>query len=851
MKIFENRKTRGAISIFLVMILIPTMLLSAVLIDGSRLASARAMTQEAADLAALSVLSSYDQELKDEFGLFAMDDSGKAEAIYKESLNATLLAYGMSGTEEYSDRIWEILKSAVGAGNPYKGKSFLNLYDFSVDSCKVTPKYSLAEWQVLENQMVEYSKFRGIYVMADRFNILSSFGEAKKQAEEEREACEVMEEKMTVDEENQAVEKALKSLRDSIGSLNAAVQQTAADRNHYILCLEAKMKKIRRDYTEDDEAEDSDENELAAEYDSSRSQLRTDLQAVTACAADVLEKAELAKSEAEEAVKRLESFQSGHRDSANEAVSSMAEEAESSAEQYRSKYLPQIGSIVNDSVLKQIVNGGNLENSMAEKLAKIDEAIKRYGRELEEAEKKKAEEEKKSEGESEAEEEKEAESESETETEEEDKDETVYLYYYLTGGDSTEEIDQVLYGSSQSRCYKPAVNGVIRFFEGRSWPEINPLLEVNSEHGSEKIDEEFAGRQSGNDGSRSEDESEAERGSIDSAWYAVRPSAVFQSEEGNSSDLNFYNKDGNLASSKNIISQGKKASLVEQAGEAARDDVLCLSYMFGTFKTRLTGVNKFSGKGMSDSDKKSDYMPEWRYAHEEGELDMRFTPKKDRDTVLRGEIEYLIYGNATDRANEDAVYATIFAERLANNMIAVYQNKEIREACHSAASASAAASAVFLVPIPEPVFFWIFLTAWATAETVMDMNYLVHGGYKIPLFKTKDNLLLSDFPTGKGLISNYGNADKGIFVTYEDYLLILLLIKGQKKRLMRSADLIEVNRKKKDGSFSMAKAYTGIQADAGLSTRYLFGSVTPFAQEYEKGGAAGRLKFRSQIYLGY
>lgn len=62
MKIFENRKTRGAISIFLVMILIPTMLLSAVLIDGSRLASARAMTQEAADLAALSVLSSYDLE---------------------------------------------------------------------------------------------------------------------------------------------------------------------------------------------------------------------------------------------------------------------------------------------------------------------------------------------------------------------------------------------------------------------------------------------------------------------------------------------------------------------------------------------------------------------------------------------------------------------------------------------------------------------------------------------------------------------------------------------------------------------------------------------------------------------
>ncbi len=76
MKLFENRKTIGAVSIFLVMILIPTMLLSAVLIDGSRLAAAQAITQEAADLAAMSVLTDYNQELKDEYGLFALRDSG-------------------------------------------------------------------------------------------------------------------------------------------------------------------------------------------------------------------------------------------------------------------------------------------------------------------------------------------------------------------------------------------------------------------------------------------------------------------------------------------------------------------------------------------------------------------------------------------------------------------------------------------------------------------------------------------------------------------------------------------------------------------------------------------------------
>ena len=137
MNFFRKRTTKGAISIFLVMILVPTLLLSAVLIDGSRMASARAMTQEAGDLAAASALAAYNEDLKDEYGLFAIKDPGKIEEIYKESLKATLYASGLSDDEEYSEKIWGILKSQIGAGNPYKGKNFLNLYDFSVDSCDV------------------------------------------------------------------------------------------------------------------------------------------------------------------------------------------------------------------------------------------------------------------------------------------------------------------------------------------------------------------------------------------------------------------------------------------------------------------------------------------------------------------------------------------------------------------------------------------------------------------------------------------------------------------------------------------------------------------------------------------
>ena len=132
----------------------------------------------------------------------------------------------------------------------------------------------------------------------------------------------------------------------------------------------------------------------------------------------------------------------------------------------------------------------------------------------------------------------------------------------------------------------------------------------------------------------------------------------------------------------------------------------------------------------------------------------------------------------------------------------------------------------------------------------MDMHFLIDCGYKIPVLKSSKNVLLTEIPTGDdGLVTNYGK--KGLFVSYEDYLLIMLLMQGEKTRLMRSADLIEFNMKKQDSGFTMVEAYTYLQGTSQISTRYLFGNVMPFQTEYEKGGVSGRMKFSSEIYLGY
>lgn len=825
MKVFENRKIRGAISIFLVMITIPTLLLSAVLIDGSRMASAKAIAQEAGDLAAVSALTDYNVDLKDSFGLLAMKDSGEAEKLYKDSLQSTLLASGLSGSSEYSEQLWEILKNAVGASSPYADKKFLNLYDFQIESCSVTPKYSLGEWQVLENQMVEYAKFRGIYVMADRLGVISELSAAKAESEKNKQTAQVMNDKIKIDEKNADADKALTKLREKIRKLNTAVSEAEQKEDMYFECLRAKMEEIQIDNTDSD-SELSDEDEKRADkYSSSRSDLKKALSELHKQASDVRKQAEKSRKEVDNAIKNLESFQRENQSKLtdNDDIRGLIEDAQNNISTYKSFYIPKIESILNDSILSQLASDDSLSKRVERILDEIDDAIYRYENEPD------------------------PEEENDEESEEEEEEDPVYYFYYLKGNDRTEEIHLVLNGSSSSRCYRAAEEKETKYFQAKRWEEINPTVDSAQGKTTDAITEDFAQSQSEKQEEFGQEGSQASRGEVASDVYAARPSKTFASREQESSRNSFFNKNNDLSGVTNIMDKGTGDNMILQAAEAARDDVLCLSYMFGTFKTRLTGVEKFSRDKMPQGEKDNFYMPKWRYAHDGGEIDMRFTPKKDRDTVLRGEIEYLICGNRTDALNENCVYSMIYAERLVNNEIALYRHKSVNGTCHSAAAAASTATGG---TVPEPVFFWIFLTAWAIAETQMDMHFLVDCGYKIPVLKTSKNVLLTEIPTGDdGLVNNYG--EKGLFVSYEDYLLIMLLMQGEKTRLMRSADLIEFNMKKQDSGFTMAEAYTYLQGTSQISTRYLFGNVMPFQTEYEKGGVSGRMKFSSEIYLGY
>lgn len=842
MKMFRHGRRKGAITIFLTIILIPTMLFSAILIDGSRVQSAKAMTQEATDLAAISALADYNQELKDEFGMFAINNPDNLEAVYRESLDATLMAYGFDSNSEYSDTIWQILKSTVTGQKNYSGASFMNLYDFQVASADVEKLFPLSEKDVLETQMVEYAKFRGLFVITERLGLLDQLSELQAQAKENEENATVMEEKMQIDQDNAAADAAVKELQDAIKTLKTAISNIQTREVAYINALDAWMEYLYYETITTEAEPEDDLVTLAATYPGEKDKLGEAWKTLVNAAKDVQTKADRAYSLAEGAVKNLNTFSQENQDG-NSTVQQLSQDAAGDAGDYQ-KYVDAVAKIRDDATLERLAGLSTTKmgtvltsiNSAADSDSEIRAKIKEE--QSEEGNSEDSETGTGAEGSSSGEE-------SEEDTEEEI---TECYYYYLDKKTYDTDADNVIYGSNPNMNYEPAVEAVYKDYIGlanASWTDIK----LNNQGGSEnegKITKAFASGQSGKSGDSEKDpEGAAKRGEIAEDYYKSLPSKQ-PAEKGTETNTNFYNEDGDISKSKNIMSQGKH-SMIQDIGETLRDDILCLSYMFGTFKTRLTGVEKFTSENKPQGEKASFYDVNWRYAHENGEVDMRFEPKKDRTTVLRSEIEYLIYGNRTDLANEAAVYATIYAERLANNMLALYMHKDVKAACHAAA---AAASAATVGVVPEPVFFWIFLTAWSVAETTMDMDYLVSDGYRIPLIKTKDNLLLGDIPDGEGLIGNYG--ESGVFVSYEDYLLILLLIKGEEKRVRRTGDLIEMNmRANGQTDFQLSNAYTYMKAKTKMSIRYLFGDVMPFGAVYEEEGYSGRISYSNMTYQGY
>lgn len=104
-----------------------------------------------------------------------------------------------------------------------------------------------------------------------------------------------------------------------------------------------------------------------------------------------------------------------------------------------------------------------------------------------------------------------------------------------------------------------------------------------------------------------------------------------------------------------------------------------------------------------------------------------------------GEIEYILYGNATAKTNVTTAKGIIYALRFAFNCIYAFTNAEIKATTMSAGLAVQAATCGI---VPYQVVQIVLQLALAAAEAAVDLDFMNHG-LDVALIKTKDTWALS------------------------------------------------------------------------------------------------------------
>ena len=175
-------KTKGSISLFLALIMLPMMTVAGLIVDGARISAAKASLSGAGDLAMNAALSEYDQILYDVYGIFAVSENmeelqNNVSRYFANSIDNTgILNDSDSYTREFINSIFSSF-----SGDEME---FNNIVDLKADrfTLQGVESSAIGNPKVLERQIVDYMKYRGpINIGKGLLTKLGCIGETSKQ----------------------------------------------------------------------------------------------------------------------------------------------------------------------------------------------------------------------------------------------------------------------------------------------------------------------------------------------------------------------------------------------------------------------------------------------------------------------------------------------------------------------------------------------------------------------------------------------------------------------------------------------------------------------------------------------
>lgn len=209
MRFFQ--KTKGAISIFLVIIMVPMITVTSFFVDASRVKLSQSVASSAGDLALNTVLTQYDQDLSDYYGLMgSAQNIDEFMATAEKYFEASLVSQGVETTDAHN-YAQQILGMIGGA------EEVADVLSIDVDNSTVSlapmTNGSLTNPTLMKNQIVEFMKYRSpINASVDLFKSLTDI---KDKVEVQPAETDMTDDKQTYYEtENKLLEKAYEAYKD-------------------------------------------------------------------------------------------------------------------------------------------------------------------------------------------------------------------------------------------------------------------------------------------------------------------------------------------------------------------------------------------------------------------------------------------------------------------------------------------------------------------------------------------------------------------------------------------------------------------------------------------------------------
>lgn len=209
-------KNKGTISVFLCLILLPTILVGGMTVDASRIYMSKVVISDAGEMAMNAGLAQYNEILHDEYGLLVMDQSpsemsSELEAYFEQSLNT------LPSGSDYQ-RILDLTKKKFEAINVIGSE----IYRTDVE----------------KQQIIEYMKYRAPVCLAEE--IIEKF----EQLQDTKKMVEAMEAEMEFSEAMQDCQDAFQDAKDALDVLNQKIENFPSDDT-----IRQELENTQRDFT--------------------------------------------------------------------------------------------------------------------------------------------------------------------------------------------------------------------------------------------------------------------------------------------------------------------------------------------------------------------------------------------------------------------------------------------------------------------------------------------------------------------------------------------------------------------------------------------------------------------------